>query len=61
MNELILLLNFKKYNLYIWSSFFFTFLLLFIQLIISIIIHINTKKDLKKLYKNDKNNKTEVK
>ena len=48
-------LFFQKYNVYIWSSFLITFLLLFIQLVISIIIHINTKKKLRKTYKNDEN------
>lgn len=55
INKIYNALFFQKYNIYIWSSFLITFLLLFIQLLISIIIHSNTKKKLKKTYKNDKN------
>jgi len=55
MNKIFLILNFGKYNVYIWSSFLITFLLLFIQLIISIMMHNKTKKYLRKMYKNEKN------
>lgn len=54
INKIASILSFGKYNLYIWSSFFITFLLLFIQLVISIIMHSNTKKYLKKMYENEK-------
>lgn len=56
MNKILLFLKFKKYNIYIWSSFFITFILLFLQLIISIYYHKFTKNKLKNIYQHDKNN-----
>lgn len=55
IDKVLAVLNFGKYNTYIWSSFLITFLLLFIQLVISIIMHNKTKEYLKKIYKNEKN------
>ena len=55
IDNIYLILNFEKYNIYIWSSFFITFLVLFIHLIVSIIMHDKTKTTLKKIYENDKN------
>ena len=50
IDKIYIMLNFGKYNIYIWSSFLITFLLLFIQLLISIIIHNKTKQNLRNIY-----------
>lgn len=55
IDKIYIMLNFGKYNIYIWSSFLITFLLLFIQLLISIIIHNKTKQNLRNIYKDDTN------
>jgi len=55
INKIYEIFMFEKYNIYIWSSFLITFLLLFIQLGISIIMHNRVKEYLKKMYKNEKN------